>query len=162
MTRRAPKPHHTSPCGHPTRNGQPCPNRAITHHPEHGPVCALHAHHAEASEGRTATILVRLAPEERQAVQLVADTLNVSLSDIARTMLLGLQMPEPPRPRIDALAYAQLGKIGGNLNQIARGMNAVLTTGEGEYDLDTQELLDLLKELRNTLKEARLGLAGVQ
>ena len=160
MPKRPPVPHHSAPCLHPTRDGAPCPNRAVTHHPEHGPMCAMHAHRSETSEGRTATILVRLTPEEKQAVELVSGTLDTSLSDLARTMLLGLPMPEPPRPRIDAQAYAQLGKIGGNLNQIARALNTVLVAGEGQAEVETRNLLDHIKELRQTLNEVRLGLAG--
>ncbi len=161
MTRRPPRPHHTAPCSWPTRDGQPCPGKAVGHHPEFGGICALHAHHAESSEGRTATILVRLSPEERQGVQIVADIFNVSLSDIARTMLLGLQMPELPRARIDAQAYGQLGRIGGILNQIAHALNLLTLTGDVEsLGLDPRHLEAQLADLRRVLDEVRLGLAG--
>jgi len=160
MPKRVRGPHHSAPCQHPQSTGLPCPNRAVDHHPEHGPICALHAHHYDTSQGRTATILVRLAPDEHQAVSVVADTLRVSLSDLGRDALLSIPLPDPPRPRIDAEAYAALGKVGGNLNQIARALNLNSIVDDGVVELDTEHLAVQIAELRRLLKEVRLGLAG--
>lgn len=153
-------PHHSAPCQHPTASGLPCPYRAVDHHPEHGAICALHAHHNQASLGRTASINVRLHPNEYKAVSVVADTLQVSLSDLGRDMLLGLPLPHPPPPKIDVQTYGQLGKIGTNLNQIARALNALLAGGDGTADSEVRDLHLELAELRETLKQVRLGLVG--
>ena len=153
-------PHHSAPCQHPTATGLPCPNRAVDHHPQHGPICALHAHHNDTSQGRTATILVRLHPDEHKAVSVVADTLHVSLSDLGRDMLMGLPLPQPPPPKIDIQTYGQLGKIGGNLNQIAKGLNALMAGEPGTPDPEIRDLHVQLAELREVLGQIRLGLVG--
>ena len=158
--RHARGPHHTAPCQHPQSSGLPCPNRAVDHHDPYGPICALHAHHHDISLSRTAGFTVRVSPDEHTALSAVAGTLNVTLSDLGRIMLLGLEVPQPPRPRIDALAYGQLGKIGGNLNQIARGLNAAWLGEAESFDLDFEDLVAQLAALRATLDEVRLGLAG--
>ncbi len=160
MPKRPPRAHHSAPCQHPTASGSPCPNRAVDHDHQHGPICALHAHHQEASEGRTATILVRLAPDERQAVQIAADTLGVSLSDLCRDMVLGLELPQPPTPKVDVQTYAQLGKVGGNLNQIAHALNALVLAGGTPDRTILEGLADEVLSLRAAIKEVRLGLVG--
>lgn len=159
MPKRPPVPHHSAPCQHPTASGLPCPHRAVDHHHEYGPICALHAHHNDNSQGLTSTILVRLHPDEHKAVGVVAGTLGISMSELARHTLTGLPMPEAPRPKIDAQAYAELGRIGGNLNQIARAMNTALVAGVEPLQ-EAQGLVAQLNELRDLLKEVRLGLVG--
>ena len=145
--------HHSAPCLHPTASGLPCPNRARDHHPEHGPVCAMHAHHNERSEGRTATILVHLHPKEKEGVSIAAQTLGITLSDLGRVMLLGLEVPLPPRPTIDAKTHGELGKVGSNLNQIAKRLN------EG----GPVEVIQLRNEVENLtvlLRRVQAALAG--
>ena len=160
MPKRPRGPHHSAPCQHPQSSGLACPNRAVNHHDDYGPICALHAHHHDISLSRTVGFTVRVSPDEHTALSAVAGTLNVTLSDLGRIMLLGLEVPQPPRPRIDALAYGQLGKIGGNLNQIARGLNAAWLGEAESFDLDFEDLVAQLAALRVTLDEVRLGLAG--
>lgn len=151
-------PHHSAPCQHPTADGLPCPNRAVDHDPQHGPICALHAHHRDTTEHRTACVMVRVSPTEHETISLAADTIGVSLSDLGRVMLLGLPMPQPPRPVIDVQTYGELGKIGGNLNQIARSLNSMLAGAPGE--VDAPGLLAELGALREVIREVRLGLVG--
>lgn len=142
-------PHHSAPCKHPTASGRPCPNMAREHHPEHGPVCALHAHHKETTQGRTATIIVHLHPDERRAVEIAANTLGVTMSDLARDMLVGLEIPEPPAPAIDVELHRELGRIGVNINQIARNLGRILLLPDRDVQTDPiiQDLLPALSEL---------------
>lgn len=160
MRKRPLAPHHSAPCQHPTADGRPCPNRAVDHDPQHGQICALHAHHRDATEGRTANIMVRVSPLEYQSISVAADTIGVSLSDLGRVMLLGMPMPQPPRPVIDVQTYGQLGKIGGNLNQIAKGLNALMAGGPGTPDPEIRDLKTQLAELREAITKVRVGLVG--
>jgi hypothetical protein len=102
--------------------------------------------------------MVRVSPDEHQTISLAADTLGVSLSDLGRVMLLGLPMPQPPRPVIDVQTYGELGKIGGNLNQIARSLNAMQAGAPGQVDMPG--LVAELAALREAIREVRLGLVG--
>ena len=156
--RRPPVPHHSAPCGHPTASGQPCPNRAVDVHPQYFHVCALHAHHYATSEGLTATVIVHLTPEERRVVGVVAGILGVSLSDLARNTLVRLPIPEPPRPRIEVSTYGQLGKIGGNLNQLARSLNLLRSGASESVEVDPDALKAQLDDLREVLHKVRLAL----
>lgn len=158
-TKRPAAPHHTAPCQHPTASGAPCPNKARTHHPEHGPVCLLHGHHADTSEGRTATILVHLAPEEKRAVQIAAEALNSTMSDVARAMLLGLELPPPPRPRIDVMTHGELGRLAGNLNQVARNLNLFVMVGSEAEAIDLVQLRTEVRDLTALCRSLQAGLA---
>lgn len=162
MPKRPHVPHHSAPCLHPTVSGLPCPNKARAHHPEFGPVCALHAHHTETSEGRTSTILVRLHPDERRAIEIAADTVGVSMSDLARDMLLGLDIPKPLRPAVDAQVHGELGRIGTNLNQIARSLNRLLAFDERHATAVTeiQDLKTQLHELGRVLRSLQSALGA--
>jgi len=144
------QPHHTSPCAHPTRSGRPCPDRSVDHHPIYGPVCARHAHYAEVSEGRTSCLMVRLPAEELAAAKLAADMLDISLSDLGRAMISALPLPTPPVPKLDVDAYAELGRIGRNLNQGIRRL----------HQLGNDAAWDHTREELGRLEDLLLGIQG--
>ncbi len=92
------------------------------------------------SETRQRTIIVhiRLTPEERSLVDEAASRAGLTVASYARTRLIGPSLPRNvKRPSIDrellAKLIAQLGKIGSNLNQIARAANM---NSAGAQDLD--------------------------
>lgn len=121
----------------------------------------MHAHHMETSEDRSATILVRLSPEEKEAVEIAAETLRISLSDIARHMLVGLPLPVPPQPRIHAQVHGELGRVGVNLNQCAHALNRL--TAFQDLQVAPAVLGDLrreLGELGTLLRRIQVDLAG--
>lgn len=161
MPKTARGPHHSAPCAHPTASGDPCPNRARHTHPEYGPVCALHYHHHTTREDRTATILVRLSPQEKTAVEIAAQVLQVSLSDLGRTMLLGLDLPAPPPPRVHAETHRELGRVGGNLNQVSHSLNRL--TAFEDVQIAPAVLHDLARQvadLRAVIQRLQVDLAG--
>lgn len=83
---------------------------------------------------RTSHVMVRLTPEERAALDAAAARGGLSLAGYARSVLLTAaplrQSRRPPVERAElARLLGQVGKIGGNVNQIARVLN-----GGGEAD----------------------------
>ncbi len=77
---------------------------------------------------RTSNVLIRFTPEEREEVEQKASRAGLTLSSYGRhQMLNGAQPRAVKRPPVEveaiALLLAALGKIGSNLNQIARHLN---------------------------------------
>jgi len=97
---------------------------------------------------RNQHLTIRLAPDERLAVDAAAEEAGLAPGSYVRQRLLG---GEPPRPvrrgpadrRELAKLLGQLGRIGGNLNQLAKAAN----TGVLVY---TNEIDAALAELRQT------------
>lgn len=99
---------------------------------------------------RRETLSARFNEQEAQAVRAKADRAGLSVATLIRTAVLDLPLPDaraPRRPSVDHQAVArllgQLGKIGSNLNQIAKHANA----GRLQESLLEVALRDLL-ELR--------------
>jgi len=83
---------------------------------------------------RTNHLKLRLTDDERSTLDAAAERAGLSLSGWARSTLLSAppvrQARRPPVERAElARLLGQLGKIGGNVNQIARVLN-----GGGEAD----------------------------
>lgn len=85
-------------------------------------------------------LLLRYGEDERKALERHAESSRLSnRSLLVRRAILGLPPPEPPRPAMtvwDERAVAALGRIGNNINQIARRMHqdpsAAITPAEFE------------------------------
>lgn len=81
---------------------------------------------------RNGAVLVRLLPEERAAIEARAREAGLSLAAFLRAAALGTPGPRARRsPHVNAEALgratAALNKVGSNLNQMARGLNAGFT-----------------------------------
>lgn len=77
---------------------------------------------------RSASVLVRLTPDERARLEEAANRVGLTLASYARQQTLGGVLPRAARrPPVEArrlaLILAALGKIGSNVNQIARAAN---------------------------------------
>jgi hypothetical protein len=100
---------------------------------------------------RTELAMVRLTPAEKTAVEDAADKAGLSVASYSRLQMLGAPPPRgarrpPVEKQMLAKVLGQLGKIGSNLNQVARSANM------GEDDL---------AETRQALSEVRLATLAV-
>lgn len=76
-----------------------------------------------AAEKRTRRVIFRVSEEEWRAINATADMAGLSVSDYGRAMVLTGRVIAPP-PRHEVLNRADFGRVGSNLNQIARHLNA--------------------------------------
>lgn len=108
------------------------------------------------SENRSEYLRVRLTPEEMEQLRRDADTAAVSVSDVARAQLLNAPIPKRKyRRSVDheklAEVLQQLGKIGGNLNQLAKVANA---NGDLSHVRNVRELKSELEAIRDQVRDA--------
>lgn len=103
-------------------------------------------------------LVVQLAPDERAKVAAAARAAGLSLSGYARETLLGEVTPRTqraaPTPEVKDLArlLAELGKIGANLNQLAK-------LGNQGQPVPTLELSATLAAIRLAAEKVRQTLA---
>ena len=76
-----------------------------------------------AGETRVAGVALRLTASERDRLQQQAERAGLPLSTYCRRVLLGHEV-QPAITATDAAALADLNRVGVNLNQIARQLNA--------------------------------------
>jgi hypothetical protein len=101
---------------------------------------------------RTAHVITRLTPAERQEVDEAADKCGLTLGSYVRAKLLSGPTPRAVRkPPVDRVALAQVlalvGRVGGNINQIAHKLNC----DEQEDPRNIERALHELTEMRNAL-----------
>ena len=107
------------------------------------------------------SVLVRLLPEERAAVEEKAATAGMTMAAFARACMLGDAGPrarkQPPVNRqLLARANGDLNRVGNNLNQIAHALNS-----RGEFpataaiEIMRTELLATLSDIRHALGYGR-------
>jgi hypothetical protein len=77
---------------------------------------------------RTTHLTIRLTPDERAAIEAAADRASLTAGSYAREVLLGAPPPrQVRRPVVEkqllAKLLGELGKVGGNLNQLAKATN---------------------------------------
>ncbi len=114
---------------------------------------------------RKITLHVRFAVDENEQLKNKAYQARVSVTEFIRRAALRKQVVEPlPPPQLNWKLYEQLGAIGNNLNQIARGVNSALKAGlpvnvdEKFLDDSAVQLLAVTKEIQLQLLEC--GVAG--
>jgi hypothetical protein len=94
---------------------------------------------------RDRILTVRLSAEERAALDEAADRAGLVVGSYARQAMLGAPAPRqvrrPPVERRElARLLGEIGRVGGNLNQIARAMNTGVLVYENEIGAALQEL----------------------
>lgn len=97
---------------------------------------------------RTETIYARLTPDEKAAVLARADRAGMAAAAFVRAAVLGDAGPRAQRrPPADHVAIRQLlgelGRVGNNINQIARAINAGEDYGVPELREALRAYLDL-------------------
>ena len=105
---------------------------------------------------RSRHLTIRLAPEERAAIEAAAEHAGLTPGSYARRVLLGAPAPREVRRRPAerqelARLLGELGKIGGNLNQLAYQANIGNFPVESEIRAVLAELVRLMNENRAAL-----------
>lgn len=108
---------------------------------------------------RTATLYARVTPAEKAAFMARADRAGMASAAFMRALALGDAGPRAQRrPLVDHIAIRQLlgelGRVGNNINQIARGLN-------GGHEIDLPELREALAAYMQ-LRDAILDALGME
>ncbi len=116
--------------------------------------------HGTEKRVRNRHLTIRLSDEERAAIDAAAERAGLMPGSFARQVLLGAPAPrQVRRPPVEkrelARLLGELGRIGGNINQIARSLNAGVMVFTGEIDT----ALGGLREMRAAILKA-LGRAA--
>ena len=98
-------------------------------------------------------IRVRFKADELENIKDSAAIWNMTVSAYVRTLANGNTPKHPPVPVVDRQTYAELGRIGNNINQMARRMNQA----QGIYP-DQEEIMEAMKALRQEVNKIRIGL----
>lgn len=111
---------------------------------------------ARPSENRIKQLRVRLTAEEFAQLERDADTAAVDISTIARAQLLNAPIPKRRyRRSVDheklADVLLQLGKIGGNLNQLTKVANS---TGNITHVRNLREMRADIEAIRDQVSAA--------
>ena len=89
---------------------------------------------------------VRLTKEEREHLKRLADESGLTMSDAVRVCLAGTEIRQRPPSEIKDL-YAEVNRIGNNINQIARSVNAGIASEE-----DARQALFLLRKVYDLME----------
>ena len=113
--------------------------------------------HGSERRARTTHLTIRLTPDERASIDHAAERAGLTSGSHARRLLLDAPPPrQVRRPTVErreiARLLGELGHVGGNLNQIARTLNAGLPG-------DHHALRDALRGLRE-MRDAILSALG--
>ena len=101
---------------------------------------------------RAETIGVRVTPAEYAALRTKAEKLGLMPAQWLRQAALSRRLPPPPVPAINRDEYAELARLSGNLNQLARLANS------GQPVSVADGLLQRLMVEVSQLRRALLGL----
>jgi Bacterial mobilisation protein (MobC) len=107
---------------------------------------------------RKITLHVRFAVDENEQLKNKAYQARVSVNEFIRRASLRKQVVEPPPPpELNWKLYEQLGAIGNNINQIARGVNSALKAGL-PVNIDEKLFSESIEQLLAVIKETQLQL----
>ncbi len=93
---------------------------------------------------RTAAVIVRVFPEERDILRLNAGLHGMSMSDYIRQTCLGVRLRKTPEEK---RRLRELARIGANINQLARWANTYKRAAE------TVEVLTALAGIERRIAE---------
>ncbi len=103
---------------------------------------------------RNRIVRIRVSDAELAALKSLAAARGLSLSDLLRRAALGIRMPVRRFDQADAVVLVrtlgELGRIGGNLNQLVRRANAGKLAG---HDADLAATLAGIDALRTRVRE---------
>lgn len=105
-------------------------------------------------EKKSILVALRMTPPEFDRIEDKAEAAGMKPGRLAVAAALDLEI-KPPVPAINRQLYAELARVGGNLNQIARRLNA-------ENRLSGGDLVAALNELSRRIAEARRELIGIK
>ena len=99
---------------------------------------------------------IRLSDEEHAVIDEAAERAGLVIGSFARQTLLGAPAPrQVRRPAVErrelARLLGELGKIGGNLNQLAKAANSGVIVYEGEIDDARHAILEMRDAVLKTL-----------
>lgn len=107
--------------------------------------------------GQSEQVKIRLSDEEKQLVRELAEVAAMSQAEFVRRAALGVQISAKPIvPDVNIKTYAELGRIGNSLNQLAHQANADRLPAE--Y---STKLAGALSNLSAQLQQVRRELVGV-
>jgi hypothetical protein len=110
------------------------------------------------SKRMTQIIILRVTPEEKSNWKLKAESAGMSLSEYLRRCAERRKI-QPTAPAINYLTAAQLGRIGNNLNQQVKVMNAAVKLGQNIQNLP--EIMQTLSAIQDLLKKIQAELLGL-
>lgn len=118
----------------------------------------------EEDSNRNAKVTVRLTEEEKEQLQDWSG--GARLSTYIRDYLFNYPSykERPIVPEVNRLMYLELGRIGNNLNQIARAANLALLMGNEApfvHAAGAQQLGEQIQSLNALIQEVRTSLVGV-
>lgn len=103
---------------------------------------------------RNRIVRIRVSDAELSALKSLAAARGLSLSDLLRRAGLGTRMPARHFDQADAVilvrTLGELGRIGGNLNQLVRRANAGKLAG---HDVDLAATLAGIDAVRSRIRE---------
>ena len=102
---------------------------------------------------RDSTIGVRVSAAEYDALRAKSAAMNMTPAQWLREAALSRRLPTPPVPAVNREQYAELARIGANLNQLAHSANIGLNVA-----VETVYLERTIQELQ-ALRRALLGVA---
>lgn len=113
---------------------------------------------APAKEPLTETFVFRCTAAEKALLRAKAEAAGLPAATLLREALgLTEARRRKPVPRVDPALVLAVGRIGGNLNQIARWLNRAMLVGRADLDSLTvaRRLLVIERQLAQLLDEAR-------
>lgn len=111
-----------------------------------------------AKEPLTETFVFRCTASDKAQLHAKAEAAGLPASTLIREALnLTEARRRKPVPRVDPALVLAVGRIGGNLNQIARWLNRAMLVGRSDLDSLTvaRRLLVIERQLAQILDEAR-------
>ncbi len=115
-----------------------------------------HSANKEANRSRSVRVFVRLHPEEKKEFEARCDQNGLTQADYFRRKCLEekpLRKRRTPTVEMEAFlkALGKLGKVGGNLNQIAKAQNMGYLPINGELEETLKEVKQLRTEFRKAM-----------
>ena len=107
---------------------------------------------------RTARHNIWLTPEEKNTWKAKASSAGLNLNEYIRRCVERRTIT-PIQPEVNRQTAIELGRIGVNLNQLVRAMNAAIVSGQ--HIPNVSEAISVVEEVYNSVKTLQLELNGV-